>query len=122
MGQDDRTGFLIGNVTMALDRFNPLKWIGLAPTKYQFYRTWVTVRSVGSTKSCRPRDNFGYIRYPVNGSRGNRGKKEIIAHLDNGYGKGWYLGYIIDYMFWEHGRFGWGPRHSTGVNHIRARP
>ncbi|MED6188049.1 hypothetical protein PIB30_082303 [Stylosanthes scabra] len=35
----------------------PLKWIGLAPTNYRFYRTWVKVRPVGSTKSCRPKAN-----------------------------------------------------------------
>ncbi|MED6194401.1 hypothetical protein PIB30_028154 [Stylosanthes scabra] len=47
---------------MALDWFNLLKRIGLASTKYRFYRTWVTVRPVGSTKSCRSRDNSDYIR------------------------------------------------------------
>ncbi|MED6122949.1 hypothetical protein PIB30_044688 [Stylosanthes scabra] len=47
---------------MALDRLNPFKWNGLASTKYRFYRTWVTVRPVGSTKTCRPRDNSGYIQ------------------------------------------------------------
>ncbi|MED6132884.1 hypothetical protein PIB30_022963 [Stylosanthes scabra] len=54
---------------------NLLKWIGLALTRYRFYRTWVTVRPVNSTKSCRPRDNSGYIRYPANGSRERTGER-----------------------------------------------
>ncbi|MED6140724.1 hypothetical protein PIB30_096242 [Stylosanthes scabra] len=69
MGQDDRTRSLSLKWFMALDRFNPLKWIGLASTRYRFYRIWVIVRPVSSTKLCRPRDNLCYINYPANGSR-----------------------------------------------------
>ncbi|MED6194234.1 hypothetical protein PIB30_026494 [Stylosanthes scabra] len=40
-----------------LNRFAPLKWTGLAPTKYRSYQTGVKVRPVGSTKSRRPKAN-----------------------------------------------------------------
>ncbi|MED6123541.1 hypothetical protein PIB30_050112, partial [Stylosanthes scabra] len=44
---------------------NGLEW---QPTKYRSYRTCVTVRPVGSAKSCRPKANPATERYPANGS------------------------------------------------------
>ncbi|MED6180186.1 hypothetical protein PIB30_008044, partial [Stylosanthes scabra] len=39
------------------------------PTKYRFYRSWVTVKPVGSAKSCRSKANSGYKdATPANGS------------------------------------------------------
>ncbi|MED6113058.1 hypothetical protein PIB30_067457 [Stylosanthes scabra] len=70
MGHDDRIRFLSWEWFMVLDRFNLLKWIGLASTGYWFYRTQVIVRPVGSTKSCRPKAKFRlHNATPANGSR-----------------------------------------------------
>ncbi|MED6207986.1 hypothetical protein PIB30_040760 [Stylosanthes scabra] len=42
---------------MILNRLTLLEGLVRQPTKYRFYRTWVTVKPVDSAKSCRPKAN-----------------------------------------------------------------
>ncbi|MED6157799.1 hypothetical protein PIB30_026877 [Stylosanthes scabra] len=44
-------------------------------TKHRFYRAWVTIKPVGSAKSCRPKVNSGYKdATPANGSEERTGE------------------------------------------------
>ncbi|MED6172050.1 hypothetical protein PIB30_046556 [Stylosanthes scabra] len=42
---------------MVLNRLTLLEGLVRQPTKHRFYRAWVTVKPVGSAKSCRPKAN-----------------------------------------------------------------
>ncbi|MED6160179.1 hypothetical protein PIB30_048908 [Stylosanthes scabra] len=57
MGHDDRTGFFFGEWFMVLNRLTLLEGLVRQPTKHRFYRAWVTIKPVGSVKSCRPKAN-----------------------------------------------------------------
>ncbi|MED6109926.1 hypothetical protein PIB30_038102 [Stylosanthes scabra] len=46
-----------GERFMVLNRLTLLEGLVRQPTKYRFYRAWVTVKPVGSAKSCRPKAN-----------------------------------------------------------------
>ncbi|MED6153271.1 hypothetical protein PIB30_100297, partial [Stylosanthes scabra] len=42
---------------MVLNRMTLLEGLVRQPTKHRFYQAWVTVKPVGSAKSCRPKAN-----------------------------------------------------------------
>ncbi|MED6221523.1 hypothetical protein PIB30_055619 [Stylosanthes scabra] len=43
---------------MVMNRLTLLEGLVRQPTKHRFYRAWVTVKPVGSAKSCRPKANL----------------------------------------------------------------
>ncbi|MED6113539.1 hypothetical protein PIB30_071717, partial [Stylosanthes scabra] len=57
MGHDDRTGFFFLGMVHGSEPVDPLEGLVRQPTKHRFYRAWVTVKPVGSAKSCRPKAN-----------------------------------------------------------------
>ncbi|MED6156319.1 hypothetical protein PIB30_013351 [Stylosanthes scabra] len=56
------------------------------PTKHQFYRAWVTVKPVGSAKSCRLKVNSGYNDATLaNGSEERTGEMLRVMRRCDGY-------------------------------------
>ncbi|MED6182098.1 hypothetical protein PIB30_025477 [Stylosanthes scabra] len=125
-----------------ISRFVPLKWIGLALTKYRFYRTWVTVRPVGSTKSCRPKANPATSDIRLTVQERTRKKARYLKALNDPpvdavcliialltgdeiltfIGCSTWGTFLLHVLVLEHGRFGLGPRHLTGANHTGVYP
>ncbi|MED6109285.1 hypothetical protein PIB30_031945 [Stylosanthes scabra] len=100
MGHDDRSGFLSWEWSMVLDRFNPLKWIGLATDQLED-----SLPKGYNDHHVPPVDAVYYLLALFAGDG-------ILTLLLE------YLGTImLHVLVLEHGRFGLGPRHLTAVKH-----
>ncbi|MED6162947.1 hypothetical protein PIB30_075304 [Stylosanthes scabra] len=116
MGQDDRTGFFSWEWFMALDQFNPLKWIGLASTRAGC-RPACLETEIGEDGPLALND---HLVPPVDAVLSYFCTNDLVTGSSPLFGHSTWGTFC--YMFWEHGRFGLGPRHLTGVNHTGVYP